>query len=146
MLRIRFNGRRTPSHEAVEARGKRLYLIEIASFVGRSEHLPETGLPSYLKLHVLNLEIRSAAALMTNAIDSGVQWLAWGAVGIFLVVCVWRNWRTGFQRMRLEKIPFGGGMARIRQSLTSHDDAFLVAAQGYRSRCLDVHKPSSSSV
>ncbi|HEY3825107.1 MAG TPA: hypothetical protein VGL82_11145 [Bryobacteraceae bacterium] len=54
---------------------------------------------------------------MTNAMETGVPWMATGAVVMFLIVCVWRNRRTGYQRPRSEKITLGEAMARIRQSL-----------------------------
>lgn len=66
---------------------------------------------------------------MTNAIDAGVPWIASGAVVVFLIVCVWHNRRSGYQRIRAEKIPLGEAMARIRQSLSLREDALPVANQ-----------------
>jgi len=66
---------------------------------------------------------------MTNAMDAGVPWLASGAVAVFLIVCVWHNRRTGYQRVRAEKIPLGEAIALIKQSLSFRDDALPVASQ-----------------
>jgi hypothetical protein len=66
---------------------------------------------------------------MTNVIDAGVQWLAYGVAGVFLMVCVWHNRRTGYQSVRSEKISLSEAMALFKRSLTSGDHAVLVAGQ-----------------
>jgi hypothetical protein len=55
--------------------------------------------------------------------------MAAGAVVVFLVVCVWHNRRTGYQRMRDEKITLGEAVAQIRQSLALSHHASPAMAQ-----------------
>jgi hypothetical protein len=66
---------------------------------------------------------------MRDAMDFSGQWLVWGAVIIFLVVCVWHNRRVGYQRVRAEKITLGEAMARIKQSLSFSEEALSVASR-----------------
>jgi hypothetical protein len=66
---------------------------------------------------------------MTNIIGVSVQWLAYGVAGIFLIVCVWHNRRTGYQSVRSEKISLGEAMALLKGSLTAGDHAVLVASR-----------------
>ncbi|HEX4136656.1 MAG TPA: hypothetical protein VHY84_18745 [Bryobacteraceae bacterium] len=67
---------------------------------------------------------------MTNAMETGVPWIATGAVVMFLIVCAWCNRRAGYHRMRGEKITLGEAMARIRQSLALRHHALPVADSG----------------
>jgi hypothetical protein len=66
---------------------------------------------------------------MTDAMDAAVPWLASGTVAIFLIVCVWHNRRTGYQKARAEKMPLGEAIALIKQSLSFGDDALPVASR-----------------
>lgn len=55
--------------------------------------------------------------------------MAAGAVVVFLMVCVWHNRRTGYRRMRDEKITLGEAVAQIRQSLALSHHALPAMAQ-----------------
>lgn len=67
---------------------------------------------------------------MTSAMEFGVPWMAAGAVVMFLSFCVWHNRRTGYQRIRGEKISPGEAIIRIRQSLALSYHALPVADLG----------------